>query len=66
MDDWLLRLLRRFGRPRQGVPKARINLDAVDSRLTEIEHRTDDLAARMELVERQTNPRGIFRNRHDG
>ena len=64
MDDWLLRLLRRFGHPTRGVPSPRMSLERIDTRLAEVEHRTEDLEARLKLVERQTDPRGVFGNHH--
>jgi len=58
----LRQMLHQFGRPR---PEFRItDVDAFDERLTSLEQRQVEIAARLRLLEQQGDPRGI--NHVDG
>jgi hypothetical protein len=60
--DWLRRLLRRFGRPPgRGMGLARID-PTLDARLDRVEHDQREIEARLELLERQADPRRLRRD----
>ena len=57
-DDWLLRLLRRFGTP--SLPPSRtVDLREIDERLGMIEQNQAQIRARLRLLEMQANPRDL-------
>lgn len=58
LSDAVRRLLRHFGRPE--TMAATIEHDeAVDTRLTDLERRQLEIAARLRILEKASNPRGI-------
>lgn len=62
--DILHHLFGRFGRPDQNVLKRATdeNMAAIDDRLTTVEQRQREIAARLRILEKAGNPRGIGRD----
>ena len=65
-DDWLLRLLRRFARPIAPELERRHDLSEIDDRLGAVEGEQVKIEARLHLLERQSDPRGIRRTQNGG
>lgn len=61
LAEMLRHWLGRFGRPTQFAEMAE-HEQAVDTRLTTLERRQRDIAARLRLLEIQSDPRGIGRD----
>lgn len=57
-DDWLIRMLRLFGRPLD-PPGGTTDLEQIDRRLNRIEVDLSDVVIRLKLLERQADPRGL-------
>lgn len=73
MNDTVRALVRsvfaRFGRPDRAdevSPERERGLAAHDTKLSDLEREQREIAARIQLIERQSDPRGVFRNHHDG
>lgn len=62
-DDWVWRLLRRFGRAPAARdlsgPRQHIDIGKVDERLDNLEHKQRDIDVRLRLIERQADPRKL-------
>ena len=59
MHEWLRRLFIPSRAPR--TEGRHIDLERVDERLTRLEHEQDEIEVRIDLLERQADPRGIVR-----
>jgi hypothetical protein len=59
MGDLLRRIMRRFGR--LDWPRQRLDLRQVDERIDSLEREQDRIEARLLLLERQSDPRGLRR-----
>ena len=57
-DEWLFRLLRRFARP-EILSSGTADLRTIDERLGVVEREQREIEARLRLLERQSDPRGI-------
>jgi len=64
-DDWILRLLRRIARPEPFHFRGK-DLSEIDTRLGAVEQEQHKIEARLHLLERQADPRGIRRTRNGG
>ena len=60
MGDVLRHLLRRFGRPSDHVVRS-ADEHVYDERLTRLEQTQREIVARLSLLERQADPRGMLR-----
>lgn len=63
-DDLLRRMFRRFARPDDDASYTRHDLGEVDDLLAGLDRELRDIHARLSLLDRQSNPRGIG-CRHD-
>ena len=64
-DDWVLRLLRRIVRPEPLHMRGK-DLSVIDDRLGAVEREQHEIEARLSLLERQSDPRGIRRTQNGG
>ena len=60
IEDWLSRVLRRFGRPDVPLTDSH-TLHEIDDRLDAVAREQAEIDARLHLLERQADPRGIRR-----
>ena len=61
-EDFLHRLLRRFGRPPADGAHRHVDVDALDARLERIERMTPEMEARIRILEEQADPRRLRRD----
>lgn len=64
-DDWILRMLRRLVMPAPARARGH-DLSDIDHRLGTLEREQVEIDARLNLLERQSDPRGIRRTQNGG